>query len=158
MTQSVESRNIGGQVVYGVSAEDLAKAIAILVSSGALHVANMAQEPGHDADFDAVNGSIPADLCVVRTADGLQVTGACRIVGYVVSVATATAAIHVEDGLTDAGTLRFVIPSGTAVGVYHFGGIGIPCATGAYLDFQAGPATGSVALLVQLGAGSTLAT
>jgi hypothetical protein len=121
------------------------------------HTANMAIEPGQDSDYDVLNISIPAELCVVRTADGLQVTGPCRIVGYVVSVVTATAAIHVEDGLTDAGTLRFVIPASTAVGVYHFGGIGIPCATGAYLDFQAS-ATGSVALLVQLGAGSTLAT
>jgi hypothetical protein len=123
----------------------------------AAKVVDYAITPGQDSDFDVVNSSIPADLCVVRTSDGLQVTGPCRIVGYVVSVATATAAIHVEDGLTDAGTLRFVIPASTAVGVYHFGGIGISCATGAYLDFQAS-ATGSVALLVQLGAGSTLAT
>jgi hypothetical protein len=126
------------------------------IQDGRMHVTNP-NDAGPDDEFDVVNISVPADLCVVRTADGLQVTGPCRIVGYVVSVATATAAIHVEDGLTDAGTLRFVIPASTPVGVYHFGGIGIPCATGAYLDFQAS-ATGSVALLVQLAAGSTLAS
>ena len=72
-------------------------------------------------------------------------------------MATAAGVINVEDGIDESGTLKFIIPSGTAVGVYHFGGVGIKCKTGAYLDYQAGPATGSVALLVQLAAGSTIA-
>lgn len=110
---------------------------------------------GEDSEFDVVNSSIEGEVCTVATADDLQVTGPCRIVGYVVSVATATAAIHVEDGLNASGTLKFVIPASTAVGVYHFGGVGIKCATGAYLDYQTS-ATGSVALIVQLAAGSTI--
>jgi hypothetical protein len=126
-------------------------------SNGTAYTANMAIEPGQDPDFDVVNTSIQGDVCVVRSADGLQVTGPCRVIGYVVTVVTATAAIHVDDGTTDAGTLKFVIPSGTGPGVYHFGGVGLSFNTGAYLDFQTS-ATGSVALIVQLAAGSTLAT
>lgn len=145
-------------MLWGTKDGDPTQGESVDVVGGAAKFANMAQEPGHDSDFDVVNGSIPGDVCVVRTADGLQVTGACRIVGYVVSVATAAGVIHVEDGIDASGTLKFVIPSGTAVGVYTFGGVGINCATGAYLDYQAGPATGSVALIVQLAAGSTLAT
>lgn len=144
-------------LLWGTKNGDETQGESVDVVSGALHVANMAQEPGHDTDFDVVNGSIEAVECVVRTADGLQVTGACRIVGYVVHVAIAAGPIEVEDGLTaGAGTDRFIIPSGTAVGVYHFGGVGISCSTGAYLNFVG--ATGTVALLVQLGAGASLAT
>lgn len=117
-------------------------------------VANMAQEPGHDADFDVVNGSTPVQVCTFVTGDDLQVTGPCRVFGFSVRVATATAAIEVEDGLTDAGTSKFSIPSGAAVGVHHFGGIGIEFTTGAFLDY--GSATGTVALLVQLAAGSVI--
>jgi hypothetical protein len=40
------------------------------------------------------------------------------------------------------------------VGVYHFGGVGILCSTGAYLNYVG--ATGTVALIVQLAAGSTI--
>ena len=123
-------------------------------ATGAQWSANMAQEPGHDADFDAVNGSTPARVCTFATADDLQVTGPCRVVGYVVRVATATAAIEVEDGLTDAGSSRFSIPASSAIGVYTFGGIGIEFTTGAFLDY--GSATGTVALLVQLAAGSVI--
>jgi len=128
--------------------------VPVEVTSAALHTANMAQEPGHDADYDVVNGSIPAQVCTFATADDLQVTGPCRVVGYVVRVATATAAIEVEDGLTDAGSSRFSIPASSAIGVYHFGGIGIEFTTGAFLDY--GSASGTVALLVQLAAGSTI--
>ena len=123
-------------------------------ATGAQWSANMAQEPGHDADFDVVNGSTPAQVCTFATADDLQVTGPCRVVGYVVRVATATAAIEVEDGLTDAGSSRFSIPASSAIGVYHFGGVGIEFTTGAFLDY--GSATGTVALLVQLAAGSVI--
>lgn len=128
--------------------------VPVEVTSAALHTANMAQEPGHDADFDVVNGSTPVQVCTFVTGDDLQVTGPCRVFGFSVRVATATAAIEVEDGLTDAGTSKFSIPSGAAVGVHHFGGIGIEFTTGAFLDY--GSATGTVALLVQLAAGSTI--
>lgn len=130
---------------------------AIKAISGALKVADYVLHNGENPDYDTSDTCVEGELCTVRTADGLQVTGACRIVGYVVSVATAAGVINVEDGIDASGTLKFIIPSGTAVGVYHFGGVGIKCTTGAYLDYQAGPATGSVALLVQLAAGSTIA-
>lgn len=109
---------------------------------------------GEDADFDVVNMSRPAQVCTFATADDLQVTGPCRVVGYVVKVVTATAVIEVEDGLTDAGTYKFSIPIAAAVGVHTFGGNAIEFTTGAFLDY--GSATGTVALLVQLAAGSVI--
>ncbi len=124
------------------------------LATGAGYVVNMAQEPGHDATYDVVKCAIRGDVCTFATADDLQVSGPCLVLGYSITTAIATAAIPVEDGLTDAGAVRFHIPSGAAVGVHHFGGVGIPFATGAFLDF--GSATGTVALIVQLAAGSTM--
>lgn len=124
-------------------------------TSGADHVANMAQEPGHDSEFDVVRGAIEGEVCTFRTADGTQVTGPCLIVGYAVKTATASGPIEVEDGLAaGAGGDKFHIPASTGVGVYHFGGVGIKVLTGAYLNFVG--ATGEVALIVQLAAGSTI--
>lgn len=121
------------------------------------HVSNQSDEPGHDDEYDVVQYAQEVETGVLRTADGLQVTGPCLICGYVVHVATATAEIEVEDGLTAAaGGDKLLIPRGAAIGVYHFGGLGIKCATGAYLNYQAS-ATGSVSLLVRLAAGSVLA-
>lgn len=122
--------------------------------SNALKVADFAQHPGENEEYDTSDTCVEGEVCTFATADDLQVTGPCRVVGYVVKVATATAAIEVEDGLTDTGTFKFPIPSGTAVGVYHFGGVGIKFTTGAFLDY--GTATGTVALIVQLAAGSTI--
>lgn len=111
---------------------------------------------GEDDEYDVVQFAQEVEAGTVRTADGLQVTGPCLICGYVVHVVTAAGTIEVEDGVTaGTGTDRFVIPSGTAVGVYHFGGLGIKCTTGAFLNYVG--ATGSVSLLVRLAAGSTLA-
>lgn len=110
---------------------------------------------GEDSEFDAVRGVIEGEVCAFRTADGTQVTGPCLIVGYVVTTATASGPIEVEDGLSaGTGSDKFHIPASTGVGVYHFGGVGIKCLTGAYLNYVG--ATGTVALIVQLAAGSTI--
>lgn len=126
-------------------------------TSGAKHVANQADEPGHDDEFDVTNIGIEGEVCIFRTnADGLQVTGPCRILGYVVKTVTATAEVHVKDGIDNTGSYKFPIPIGKAVDTHLFGGVGIKCLTGAYLDFQTS-ATGSVALIVALGAGAEIA-
>lgn len=120
-------------------------------------VADYAVHVGEDDEFDVVLMCVEGETCLPRTADGLQVTGPCRILGYVVHVATAGGTIEVEDGITaGTGTDRFIIPASTAVGVYDFGGLGIKCTTGAYLNFVGG--TGTVALIVQVAAGSVIAT
>lgn len=128
----------------------------IKVISNALKVADYAQKAGENPGFWTTDVCVPVEKCIDRTADGLQVTGPCRITGYVVKVATATAGIDVEDSTDGAGSILFTIPASTAVGVYNFGGLGIICDTGAYLDYQAS-ATGTVALLVQADSGSTIA-
>ena len=121
-------------------------------------VADYAVHPGDDEEYDVVLSCTEGETCLVRTTDGLQVTGPCRILGYVVHAATATAGIEVEDGITaGTGSDKFIIPSSVGIGVYSFGGLGIRCNTGALLNFQTS-ATGSVALIVQLAAGSVIAT
>lgn len=111
---------------------------------------------GEDDEFDVTNIGIEGEVCLVRTADGLQVTGPCRILGYVVTAATASGPIEVEDGITaGTGGDKFHIPASTAVGVYTFGGVGIKCLTGAFLNYVG--ATGTVALIVALGAGAVIA-
>lgn len=128
---------------------------AIKAISNALKVADFAQHPGENEEYDTSDTCVYGEVCAFRTADGIQVTGPCRIVGYVVTAATATGPIEVEDGLTaGTGSDKFHIPASTGVGVYHFGGVGIKCLTGAYLNYVG--ATGTVALIVQLAAGSTI--
>lgn len=143
-------------MLWGTKSSDATQGESVDVTGGALHAANMAQEPGHNTEYDTVDVCVEGEPCAVRTADGLQVTGPCRIVGYVVHAATASGTIEVEDGITaGTGADRFIIPASTAVGVYHFGGLGLKCLTGAYLNYNG--ATGSVALVVQLGAGASIA-
>jgi len=116
-------------------------------------IRSVVYEEGQNPDFDTVDSCVPCSVTLSATGDDLLVTGPCRIVGYVVHVATASDVITLEDGLTNAGTVRVTIPASTAVGVYHFGGVGIPCDTGLFIDFTG---TGTIAVLVQLASGSVL--
>lgn len=120
-----------------------------------MHVTGV-EDPGPDDEYDVVQYAQEVEEGILRTADGLQVTGPCLICGYVVHVATASGTIEVEDGVTaTVGADKLIIPASTPVGVYHFGGLGIKCLAGAFLNYVG--ASGSVALLVRLAVGSVLA-
>lgn len=105
--------------------------------------------PGEEPRFDRIfGGGTLVYASDIVTADALVNTGPCIYYGYIVHVATATAAITIEDAVAAGGDVKETIASGTAVGKYLIGdGIGIYCPTGLYINYAAGPATGSVAVL-----------
>jgi hypothetical protein len=103
------------------------------------------EHPLFDRTF---SGGILVLSSAIITADTLINTGPCVYYGYVVHVATATAAITIEDGLTaGAGGTKETIAISTAIGKYVFGqGMGIYCPTGIFANYAAS-ATGSIAVL-----------
>ena len=108
-------------------------------------VKNVAVEPGDDSAMDRKSVAVKATASGNLTGDTLIKSGAGMILGYVVHAATATNIIEIRDSTTaGGGTTRVTIPASTAVGVYHFGGVGISCSTGIYLDFTG---TGTVSVL-----------
>ena len=114
-------------------------------SATALQTANLALLAGESQPLDRMMTVAKATASSNVTSDTLINTGPAVILGYVVHVATATNIIEIRDSTTaGGGTTRVTIPASTAVGVYHFGGVGISCTTGIYLDFTG---TGTVSVL-----------
>jgi len=100
---------------------------------------------GEDSTLDRQYVAVKATASDNLTADTLIKSGPGLVVGYVVHAATATNVIQIRDSTTaGGGTVRVTIPASTAVGVYHFGGVGILCNAGIYLDFTG---TGTVSVL-----------
>lgn len=70
-----------------------------------------------------------------KTADGVIAAAPCICYGYIVTVAMSAAVTNVYDNASAAsGTILFVIPASTAVGVYAFN-TGVLCGNGLYADF-----------------------
>lgn len=108
-------------------------------------VTNYALSAGEDATFDRQYVTARATASDNLTADTLIKAGPGMIMGFVVHAATATNVIQIRDSITaGGGAVRVTIPASTAVGVYHFGGVGVLCTTGIYLDFTG---TGTVSVL-----------
>lgn len=113
--------------------------------SGGYPVVNYAVSAGEDLTLDRMMTVAKATASANVTADTLIKTGPGVILGYVVHAATATNQIEIRDAVAaGGGTVRVTIPASTAVGVYHFGGVGISCTAGIYLDFTG---TGTVSVL-----------
>lgn len=122
------------------------KLTEVTTTSSSLNVADLAEHPGEDVSFDRTFGGSMALGSTIKTADALINNGAAILYGYVVHVATATAAVTIEDGITaGTGTTKITIPTTKAVGEYIFP-VGILCATGIYLNYAAS-ATGSISVL-----------
>lgn len=155
MTQSVESRNIGGQVVYGVSAEDLAKAIAILVSSGALHTYGVERREGEDANaWRNWGGPMVEMVEITGSTDGQAITGECWIYGMQTTVAGTSTTLDLHQGTSTSGiNLAPGLATGTinVVGYKHTfgpgGGVGIHCPDGVFANWG-GSGSPKVALFV----------
>lgn len=108
----------------------------VKITNGALHVANMAQEPGHDSTFDRTWGGPMAETQSV-TADGnVGVTGPCIYYGYYVTTALSAAACNIRDATSaGTGTIIDIIAASAAAGTQNVRPFGTYCANGLYTDF-----------------------
>lgn len=79
--------------------------------------------------------------------DGVLKDGPCKFFGYDILVVTATGPINLRDGGA-SGTIRCVIPSGTAAGAMQNRATPIHFQTNLYIEF-ASSATGTVGVLVE---------
>lgn len=86
---------------------------------------------------------------VIRTTSGIvkEQGNLAKLCGYDVTVVTATGAINLRDG-GSAGTIRMVIPSGTAAGSHRNLATPMQFNDGIYAEFNGG-ATGTVGFLVE---------
>jgi hypothetical protein len=83
------------------------------------------------------------------TSDTLVKTGAGKFKGYVVNVVTAAGTIDIRDSITaGGGTIIETIPAGKAVGRYETNRPWL-FETGIYVDYNAGPATGTLVILYE---------
>jgi hypothetical protein len=115
-------------------------------STGELRVLDAANHPGESAVFDRTFGGAKCVASLIKTADALIASGACLLYGYTVHVATATAAVTIEDGITaGTGDTKITIPATKAVGEYALP-VAIYCPTGVFLNYAAS-ATGSISVL-----------
>jgi hypothetical protein len=90
-----------------------------------------------------------ASHSAVITADTLVKTGTGKYKGYVVNVATAAGTIDIRDATSaGTGTIIETIPAGKAVGRYETNRPWI-FETGIYVDYNAGPATGTLVVLYE---------
>lgn len=116
-------------------------------TGGALHVNNVANEPGMDTSFDRTWGGGMAKT-VSLTADGLVgVAGPCIYYGYLVTTALSAAVVNVRDATSaGTGTIIDIIAASAAAGVQNRLPTGIYCANGCYADFAG---TGTVTFFYQ---------
>lgn len=114
-------------------------------TGGALHVSNVAVEPGHDSTLDRTWGGGKATHTAAITSDTQVKSSAGVYYGYIVTTATATAAISIYDNTAESGTVIDVIPASTAVGKY-ISPVAITCAQGIYAGYAAS-ATGTIIVL-----------
>ena len=119
----------------------------VKVTSGALHVANMANEPGQDSTFDRTWGG-PMAKTVSLTADGqIGVAGPCIYYGYYVTTALSAAVINVRDATAaGTGTIIDIVAASAAAGTQNARPFGTYCANGCYADFAG---TGTVTFFYQ---------
>lgn len=124
-----------------------AKIEDIKSTNGALHVANMANEPGMDSTFDRNWGGSMAKT-ISLSADGqVGIAGPCIYYGYLVTTALSAAVCNVRDATAaGTGTIVDIIAASAAAGVQNRLATGIYCADGCYADFAG---TGTVTFFYQ---------
>lgn len=114
----------------------------INATSNALHVYKASLDAGENQQFDRTFGGALANY-ENATASELIKTGAGVAYGYIVTTAMSAAATTIYDNTSAAGTVLFVIPASTGVGVYAFP-VGVQFNTGLYASFAG---TGTVNFL-----------
>ncbi len=101
---------------------------------------------GFTEDISATSNSLHTCTAAVydnATASKIIKSGAGITFGYVVTTAMSAAVTTVYDNTAASGTVLFVIPASTAVGVYQFP-VGVQFNTGLYASFAG---TGTVNFL-----------
>ena len=101
--------------------------------------------------FNEVEGVVmdTATHSTPTTVDTLVKTGKGKYKGYVVNVVTAAGTIDIRDSITaGGGTIIETIPAGKAVGRYETNRPWL-FETGIYVDYNAGPATGTLVILYE---------
>ena len=112
-------------------------------TSGAMHVLNVAVEPGQSFTFDRTWGGAMCKA-VSLTGDGqVGSAGPCIYYGHMVTTALSAAVINVRDATAaGTGTIIDIIAASAAAGVTKNLSAGVYCASGCYADF-AGTGTGT---------------
>ncbi len=110
-------------------------------TAGALHVYQASLSAGESQQFDRTFGGSLAQYSNA-TANKLIKTGTGVAYGYIVTK-DMSAATTIYDNTSAAGTVLFVIPASTGVGVYQFP-VGVQFNTGLYASFAG---TGTVNFL-----------
>jgi len=111
-------------------------------TAGALHVYQASLSAGESQQFDRTFGGPLAQYNNATASEAIK-TGAGVAYGYIVTTAMSAAATTVYDNTAASGTVLFVIPASTAVGVYQFP-VGVKFNTGLYASFAG---TGTVNFL-----------
>ncbi len=135
-------------------ATDIAEAVvAILATSGALHTANMANEPGHDPNAWRTWGGPMCEIVeITGSTDAQAITGECWIYGYMVTAVGTSSTLDLHQGTSTSGVnLAPNIATGTfnVLGYTKQIGFGpaVHCPNGIYANWG-GTGSPKVALFV----------
>ena len=116
-------------------------------TSGAMHVLNVAVEPGQSSSFDRTWGG---GMCKTTSlsADGqIGAAGPCIYYGHIVTTGLGAGVVNVRDATAaGTGTILDIIAASAAAGVTKNLSTGIYCANGCYADFAS---TGTVTFYYQ---------
>jgi hypothetical protein len=109
---------------------------AVNSTSNALHVANMAAEPGGDDLFDAVWGGARMRKTSLSADGQIGVAGPCYYYGYLVTTGLGAGVINVRDAIAaGSGDIVDIVAASAAAGVQNRLPGGVYCPNGVYADF-----------------------
>ncbi|TXH15050.1 MAG: hypothetical protein E6R03_08000 [Hyphomicrobiaceae bacterium] len=135
-------------------ATDIAEAVvAILATSGALHTANMANEPGHDPNAWRTWGGPMCEIVeITGSTDGPAITGECWIYGIRVTATGTSTTLGLHQGTDNTGVnlLPGILTATLNVLGYEKQvgfGAAVHCPNGLYADWG-GSGSPKVALFV----------
>lgn len=116
-------------------------------TSNAVHVLNVAVQPGESVVFDRAFGGALAKK-VSLSADGqVGVAGPCIYYGSLVTTVLGAGVVNVRDAVAaGAGDIVDILPSASAVGYKSSHPFGVYCPFGVYADFAS---TGTVTFFYQ---------
>jgi hypothetical protein len=116
-------------------------------TSGAMHVLNVAVEPGQSSTFDRTWGGGLAKTTSLSADGQIGAAGPCVFYGYLVTTIVGAGVINIRDATSaGTGTIIEIVAAAAAVGTQEIYPVGIYCANGCYADFAS---TGTVTFYYQ---------